>query len=151
MIVATAGHVDHGKTSLVRQLTGVGEHKLSHYGDEFLEVIAQYDEDDIAQAHDDTVSESLALFRLGFDAGAIARRRGLKPATIESHLTEGIVRGEIAVTELVPLAEQERQLITDTLLETSSLKAARERLGEAYDYTTWRYLRADLHRRTALS
>ena len=28
MIVATAGHVDHGKTSLVRQLTGVNTDRL---------------------------------------------------------------------------------------------------------------------------
>ena len=28
MIVATAGHVDHGKTSLVRQLTGVDTDRL---------------------------------------------------------------------------------------------------------------------------
>jgi selenocysteine-specific elongation factor len=28
MIVATAGHVDHGKTSLVKQLTGVDTDRL---------------------------------------------------------------------------------------------------------------------------
>ena len=28
MIIATAGHVDHGKTSLVKQLTGVDTDRL---------------------------------------------------------------------------------------------------------------------------
>ena len=32
MIVATAGHVDHGKTSLVKQLTGVDTDRLQRCG-----------------------------------------------------------------------------------------------------------------------
>ena len=34
MIIATAGHVDHGKTSLVRQLTGVETDTLAEDGAE---------------------------------------------------------------------------------------------------------------------
>jgi translation elongation factor EF-Tu-like GTPase len=32
MIVGTAGHIDHGKTSLVRQLAGVDGGKAPHSG-----------------------------------------------------------------------------------------------------------------------
>jgi len=89
------------------EVSGVGQRKLSQYGEDFLSVILEHAEAGDESAVTDTVLETLSLFRLGFDAEAIAARRGLTPDTIYNHLARAVQAGEIPLREAVGLGDAE--------------------------------------------
>ncbi len=129
------------------QLSGVGESKLNKYADEFIKVIKQHI-DENKSGTTDTVNESLMLFRSGLDADAIAIQRNIKTTTVYSHLASCIEQGEIQLSEVCNLAEQEINVIHETLLSVDDsdrkLKPVYDALEGLYDYNTLRCVQAAL-------
>jgi len=134
------------------RLGGVGERKLDLYGEEFLEVIREHGGGAADEPRQDTVAETLQMFRLGLDVPAIAARRGLKPDTIYNHLAKGIEAGMVELRDGLNLSEQEIERIEEVLLaqpeeQRNALRPVYEALGGAYEYGILRCVRAALLRR----
>jgi len=127
------------------RLSGIGERKLAAYGDAFLEVIRNHDSD-ASGSKVDSREETLQLFRLGMDVGAIATRRDIKPDTIYNHLAKAIELGEVDVVEVVGLNQQEIEAITYAFEQSDDekIKPVFEALGGTYDYGILRCVRASL-------
>ncbi len=133
-------------------LNGVGERKLTLYGDDFLEVIRAHGASDATESGVDTVTETLQLFRLGLDVNAIAARRGVRPDTVYTHLARAIQDGTVELREALGLRENEIHRIEEELLaqpadKPGALKPVYEALGGVYDYGILRCVRAALLRK----
>ena len=127
--------------SELAHISGVGEHKLDAYGEDFIAVIrAHPDEAEGTESVTDTAAETLQLFRQGLDVPAIAAHRGLKEAAIYSHLAQAIQCGEVDLREVVPLADDEIATIREALRASGdkALKPAFEALGGRYGYEVLR-------------
>jgi ATP-dependent DNA helicase RecQ len=96
------------------EVSGVGQRKLAQYGEDFLSVILEHAGQGDDRAVTDTVVETLSLFRLGFDAEAIATRRGLTVDTIYNHLSRAVQAGEMPLQEAVGLGEAELRRVQET-------------------------------------
>jgi ATP-dependent DNA helicase RecQ len=102
----------------LRKISGFGEMKLVKYGAQFLQAVIQYSashnlkskieqkvlkkerrisEDKIT----DTKRKSFELFKQGNTVEEISKLRNLSPTTIEGHLAQFVLHGELEVTELV--------------------------------------------------
>ncbi len=127
------------------RLTGVGESKLEKYAEAFLKVIREHADNENNDVTD-TVNESLALFRSGLNADAIAKQRNIKPTTVYSHLASCIEQGELKLNDVIDLNEQDINIIHETLLSTDDgsrkLKPAYDALDGMFDYYTIRCVQA---------
>ncbi len=127
------------------QISGVGERKLDAFGAEFLAVLCAHEEeaDDDAPGVD-TATETLQLFRLGMNAPAIAAQRGLKEATIYSHLALAITHGEVQLHDVVALGADELSQIRAALRdhEEPALKPVFDLFEGRYSYDVLRCVRA---------
>jgi len=135
------------------QISGIGERKLDLYGDEFLAVLAEYD-DAMPASIANTVDETLDLFKLGYSVEQVARQRGVKEDTIYSHLAKGLEGGAVRFEDVLDLSEREIATIESILLalpeqQRNALKPVYEELGGAYSYGVLRCVRAVLQRRLA--
>jgi len=95
------------------EVSGVGQRKLSQYGEDFLSVILEHAGAGDDSGVSDTVLETLSLFRLGFDAEAIAARRGLTTDTVYNHLARSVQAGEIPLREAVGLSDAELKQVEE--------------------------------------
>ncbi len=134
--------------SQMGNISGVGEKKLEAYGEAFLDVLNEYRnfEDD---SRGDSEEETLQLFRLGMDVAAIAAQRGIRATTIYSHLARGIERGEVVLTEVVALAENQLEAIRFAIEHNDGgkrLKPVFEALEGEFPYEVLRCVRADMVR-----
>jgi ATP-dependent DNA helicase RecQ len=137
------------------RIAGIGERKLTLYGDEFLAVITQHGgaggtgkilaaAESVASP---TAEESLSLFRLGMSVEQIAARRGFKPSTIFGHLAQVIGEGKLDVLEVTGLNCEEAERMRAVWLALPAenrgmaLKPWYEALGGRYDYGILRCLR----------
>ncbi|WP_456379082.1 DNA helicase RecQ [Thiolapillus sp.] len=130
------------------RIPGVGAHKLGAYGEAFLQVLAAHEQGEVQVR--DTVAESLELFRLGLGVEEIARRRGLKPSTIYTHMARGIEDGAIALQDVLTLDLQQMRSIQDLMLEQGAdipLSPVFEALDGSVDYGVLACIRAELNRR----
>lgn len=132
-------------------ISGIGERKLALYGDEFLLVLAEFDDDAPASAID-TGAESLDLFKLGYSIEQVAQQRGLKEETVYTHLAKGLEAGIVRFEDVLELSAQEVADIESVLLampeqQRNALKPVYEELGGAYSYGVLRCVRAALQRR----
>lgn len=133
------------------QISGIGERKLALYGDEFLAVLAQFD-DEAPSSASETVDETLDLFRLGYSVEQVAKKRGLKEETIYTHLAKALETGEVRFEDVLALSETEVADIEAVLLalpdeQRNALKPVYEEFGGAYSYGVLRCVRAALQRR----
>ena len=141
MIVGTAGHIDHGKTALVKALTGVDADRLKEEKARGITIDLGYAYSDLGDGrqlgfvdvpgHERFVHNMLAG-ATGIDAAllVVSAAEGIKPQTVE-HLQIidllGLDRGIVALTksDLVNDDEMlERMAEVETLLSTTSLKGA---------------------------
>jgi ATP-dependent DNA helicase RecQ len=130
------------------RISGVGERKLEAYGQDFLDVLAGYDESMASTT--DTVSESLDLFRLGYSVEEIARRRELKASTIHGHMAKGIESGLVVLNEVLSLDEEFLEQVRGLMLEQGDevrLGPVHEALDGLLDYGMLACIRSDLNRR----
>jgi selenocysteine-specific elongation factor len=141
MIVGTAGHIDHGKTALVKALTGVDADRLKEEKARGITIDLGYAYSDLGDGrqlgfvdvpgHERFVHNMLAG-ATGIDAAllVVSAAEGIKPQTVE-HLQIvdllGLDRGIVALTKS-DLANDdqilERMAEVETLLSTTSLKRA---------------------------
>ena len=129
------------------QISGVGTRKLEAYGEVFLDVLRQHADEETERS--DTVEDTLQLFRIGMDAEAIARQRGLTVDTIHSHLATAITRGQVELNDAVGLVQAEVNAISDALLAQDGgkrLKPVYELFEGRYDYGVLRCVQAALGR-----
>ena len=152
---ATLAEMVENRPETMEQLltiSGVGERKLESYGEPFLEVLNDYRnlEEHSQGDSPDTEEETLQLFRLGMDVEAIAAQRGLKSTTIYNHLTGGIERGEVPLTEVLSLEEHQLEAIRFAIEHNDGgkkLKPVFEALEGEFAYEILRCVRADLLRK----
>ena len=141
MIIATAGHVDHGKTLLVKALTGVETDRLPDEKRRGLTIDLGFAYQDIGQdgilgfvdvpGHERFVSNMLAgVTNIDFSLLIVAADDGVMPQTIE-HLEIlnllGINNGAIVITKIDRVDETRVAEVEDEvsqLLEDSTLKDA---------------------------
>jgi selenocysteine-specific elongation factor len=141
MIVGTAGHIDHGKTALVKALTGVDADRLKEEKARGITIDLGYAYSDLGDGrqlgfvdvpgHERFVHNMLAG-ATGIDAALliVSATEGIKPQTIE-HLQIvdllGLDRGIVALTK-ADLADDdqllERMAEIETLLAPTSLRGA---------------------------
>jgi selenocysteine-specific elongation factor len=141
MIVGTAGHIDHGKTALVKALTGVDADRLKEEKARGITIDLGYAYSDLGDGrqlgfvdvpgHERFVHNMLAG-ATGIDAAllVVSAAEGIKPQTVE-HLQIvdllGLDRGIVALSK-ADLANDdqilERMAEIETLLSTTSLKGA---------------------------
>src|SRR5947207_9697027 len=141
MIVGTAGHIDHGKTALVKALTGVDADRLKEEKARGITIDLGYAYSDLGDGrqlgfvdvpgHERFVHNMLAG-ATGIDAAllVVSAAEGVKPQTVE-HLQIvdllGLDRGIVALTK-ADLANDdqllERMAEVETLLSATSLRGA---------------------------
>ncbi|SIQ37101.1 DNA helicase RecQ [Marinobacterium stanieri] len=129
----------------MRRLSGVGERKLALYGDPFLELIAEHNQQADA-GHNDQAEQSLMLYRTGMTVEQVARQQKLSPNVIYGHLAQAIRDGLIPVDDVVELPAKERSEIESTIRFCQqqfgdSLKSVHEALEGRYDYGVLRCIR----------
>jgi ATP-dependent DNA helicase RecQ len=96
----------------LRRISGVGDSKLTHFGEPFLAAIHAYKDanpDEVAKRAilqvpvsssvqkrktTDTVSETFSLIKEGLNVGQICSRRNLSPGTVTQHIEKLIEQGE---------------------------------------------------------
>jgi selenocysteine-specific elongation factor len=154
IIIGTAGHIDHGKTSLVRALTGVDADRLPEEKRRGITIDLGFAELDLADArigfvdvpgHERFVKNMLAGAH-GIDAVAlvVAADEGVMPQTREHFdITRllGVARGLVVVTktdaveaELIELVREEiAELVKGSFLEGAPVVAVSSRTGEGID------------------
>ena len=128
-------------------LPGVGKRKLELYGKQFLAIIQEFKE--TAATISDTAGESVTLFKLGFSIPKIAEQRGLQESTIYGHLAQYLEQGQLMLSDVVDLPEQEIKRIEDTIInlpddQKNALKPVYEALEGNYNYGILRCIRAAL-------
>jgi ATP-dependent DNA helicase RecQ len=126
-------------------ISGVGVRKLELYGEQFLAVISNFSSHNHAIA--DTVTESVNLFRLGYNVTQVAQKRALKEETIYNHLSQALEQGLLKLEDVVDLPKQEIKQIEEVLLslpeeQRNSLKPAYEAFDGQYSYGVLRCVRA---------
>ena len=141
MIVGTAGHIDHGKTALVKALTGVDADRLKEEKARGITIDLGYAYSDLGDGrqlgfvdvpgHERFVHNMLAG-ATGIDAAllVVSAAEGIKPQTVE-HLQIldllGLDRGLVALTKSDLVNDDqllERMAEVETLLSTTSLRGA---------------------------
>ena len=153
MIIGTAGHIDHGKTALVKALTGIDADRLAEEKRRGITI-------DLGYAYTDTPNGTLGFVDVpgherfvhtmlagasGIDAAlfVVALDDGVMPQTREhAHILQllGIERGVVAMTkaDLAPervaeVAAQVRSLLADTGLGAMPLLPASAVTGEGIE------------------
>ena len=135
-------------------LSGIGQRKLELYGDEFLEVLAEFD-DGVSSSQasiSDTVSQTLDLFKLGYSVEQVAHQRALTEDTIYNHLAKCLEQGVVRAEDVLALSASEMADIEAAMLalpesQRNALKPVFESLGGAYCYGLLRCIRIVLQRR----
>jgi selenocysteine-specific elongation factor len=141
MIVGTAGHIDHGKTALVKALTGVDADRLKEEKARGITIDLGYAYSDLGGGHQlgfvdvpghERFVHNMLAGATGIDAAllVVSAAEGIKPQTVE-HLQImdllGLDRGLVALTK-ADLADDdqilERMAEVETLLSATSLKGA---------------------------
>jgi selenocysteine-specific elongation factor len=141
MIVGTAGHIDHGKTALVKALTGVDADRLEEEKARGITIDLGYAYCDLGDGrqlgfvdvpgHERFVHNMLAG-ATGIDAAllVVSAAEGIKPQTVE-HLQIvdllGLDRGIVALTKSDLATDDQildRMAEIETLLSTTSLSGA---------------------------
>lgn len=154
LIVGTAGHIDHGKSALVRALTGIDPDRLPEEKRRGITIdlgFADLALDDLrigfvdVPGHERFIKNMLAGAH-GIDllALVIAADEGVKPQTREHFdicRLLGVCNGLVVITkrdlvddEMLALVEDEaRQLIAGSFLETAPILAVSSRTGAGLD------------------
>ncbi|WP_020697249.1 selenocysteine-specific translation elongation factor [Reyranella massiliensis] len=141
MIVGTAGHIDHGKTALVKALTGVDADRLKEEKARGITIDLGYAYSDLGSGHQlgfvdvpghERFVHNMLVGATGIDAAllVVSAVEGIKPQTVE-HLQIvdllGLDRGIVALTK-ADLADDDqildRMAEVETLLSSTSLAGA---------------------------
>lgn len=144
-------HLKEGKLEIVKKI-----HAMQHasYGDVALSsstssISIEKERESLSKIKDksekgDSRKETLELFRAGNSIYQIATTRGLTVGTVESHLAVLIGQGEVKVEQVIDKAKLEKILAVLEIKATSSLNAAKAKLGNDYSYNEIRAVQKHL-------
>jgi ATP-dependent DNA helicase RecQ len=142
------------------RLSGVGDRKLSQYGERFMAEIIDFRQEQglpvgekaptpppkvrtIASDIGETHLQTLTLHQRGLSPADIAEERNLRTSTIVGHLVALLGSGyAVDIDQLVKRDRRAIILQTTRQLENASLTAIREVLGEDYSYDEIRLVTA---------
>jgi len=136
-------------------INGMGKIRVKNYGEEILEVIKEYvtthnlESREVSQKKaklekGSSQKESFELFKKGLNILEIATKRGFAQTTIEGHLSEFILSGEIAITELIPKKRYQTlsKIIEKTKFE--GLSDLKNKIAKTYSYGELRMMMKDM-------
>jgi len=130
----------------LENIKGIGKMKVKQFGPDILEIINSYCSDNGLERSGivfaiketskkvDTKHVSLNLFQSGKTASEIAKARGLTTGTIESHLANFIVTGEISVFDIVTKMKVARIMAFIVQNPGKSTNETKMELGENISY-----------------
>src|SRR5688500_18281600 len=154
LVIGTAGHIDHGKSALVRALTGVDPDRLKEEKARGITIdlgFAHYQHDDLNVAFVDVPGHERFVRNMlagagGFDAVllVVAADESVMPQTREHFAIcrlLGLSRGVIALTksdladpDMRAVAELDvRDMVAGSFLETADIVPVSSRTGEGLD------------------
>jgi len=154
IIVGTAGHIDHGKTALVRALTGIDADRLPEEKRRGITIDIGFADLDLGEVrigfvdvpgHERFVKNMLAgAHGIDLVALVIAADESVMPQTREHFdicrllgVSQGVVvltKKDLVDTELLELAQAEaEELIKGSFLESAPILAVSSRTGEGID------------------
>lgn len=135
----------------LKSIHGMGKVRVEKYGEDIVEIISKY-----AKQHKlspkptkqknkkakikkgATQQESLTLFKKGLTVVEIAEQRGLVESTIEGHLSNFIVSGEIAIQELMALDKYHKIKSATEKIKFEGLSDLKTKLDDVYSFAELR-------------
>jgi len=127
------------------EISGVGTHKLTQYGDKFVSEIRAFCEEQKLPVPlpANTHMVTLQFYQQGLSVEEIAQKRGFSPRTIITHLSELLeMKQPVDIERLVSPEQQKLILQAIQSVGAESLKTIREHLGEEYGYEEIQLVRA---------
>ncbi len=139
----------------LQSINGMGKIRLKKYGSEILKIIINYCTDSDIDSIEDkpekektekgsTQLKSFELYKSGLTIDQIAKKRGFVNSTIEGHLSQFIITGEIDITQLIP---KNRYLELKKLMEVipfDSLSELKEKIADKFTYGEIRMVLKDM-------
>lgn len=130
------------------RVSGVGATKLENYGDDFLAVLREHNEQQSPASKTDTVDDTFQLFKCGMDAEAISVQRGLTLTTVYNHLAKLIEQGQVHMSDVINVSSQDVVTIQNAIIElgdeAKKLKPVYEYLDGAFEYEILRCVKASM-------
>ena len=132
--------------SELETIKGIGKMKVKQFGEDILEIIDSYCSDNgverasieipvrESQKKQDTKQVSLDLFRSGDTIAEIAVKRALTTGTIESHLGNFIITGEISVFDILAKIKVARIMAYIVQNPGKSTTETKNDLGDSISY-----------------
>lgn len=124
------------------KVNGMGKIRVKKYGEEILEVIEKYCEENGINKFNEQKKEdkkstkqiTFELFKSGLSDKEIAKERSLKLNTIQSHLMAYIPTGDIDVLELIPLKKYKKIINQIENVEFKNLTELKEKVDKSFTY-----------------
>jgi len=138
----------------LEHISGFGTVKINKYGEQFVSAINHFcsrtnthsrmseilpaqsaPKKSVSSSSSSTFLQSLELYQRGMTVAEIAQRRNLKEATIQDHLLQFILTGELNVLKFV--TKEKLKTIEEKIEEHGnvSLTLLKEQLGEEFTYS----------------
>ncbi|MCF6347575.1 MAG: helix-turn-helix domain-containing protein [Flavobacteriaceae bacterium] len=142
--------------SQLRTINGMGKVRVKKYGEEVLEIILKYvDENDIETNSSENLTQSetfnakkpkkgetqqksYELFKSGLTIQEIAKERGFVTGTIEGHLSQYILSGDIKVEDIMP---KEKYLELKKIMKTTDFEGFTDLKNKVDDKFTYGEMR----------
>ena len=140
----------------LKAISKIGSKRIQQFGADILNIILQYKgfrkiEFDDKESKEEmelstTEMKTKELIEEGLDIEEIASRRGMSKSTIEAHIAKLVLKGYAEAKDFVKAEHYDniREYFTET--QDPSLKAAREVLGEEYDWNELRIVLSEIKR-----
>ena len=144
----------------LRAINGMGKVRVKKYGEKIIEAINKYcSENNITPKEailekrkpkkksppkGTTQKISLDLFKSGLSVEEIAQKRDFVVNTIESHLSQFILTGELPITDVIP---KEKYLAIKGIMEKTefeSLSDLKSKIGDQFSYGEMRMVLKDI-------
>lgn len=130
-------------------INGIGEHKLAHYGDDFLRVLQAADTPSHAETTEQEREQTLQLFHMGMSHNQIAQQLQRPLSSITGHLLHYVRQGTLALEDVVPLEQSTLNMLEDTLIALTDegkgpIQPIYEALEKQYSLETLRFVQAAL-------
>lgn len=132
----------------MERVSGVGATKLENFGDEFLAVLREHNDQQSSVGKSDTLDETFQLFKCGMDAEAIANQRSLSLTTVYTHLAKLIQQGQVVLSDVINISSQDLTTIQNAIIElgdeSKKLKPVFEYLDGGFSYEVLRCVKASM-------
>ncbi len=141
-LYALCDNLPRTSTALLK-IAGMGKTRVRKYGDQILEIIEAYcKENGINQFNEQkkedkksTKQISFELFRSGLSIKEIAKERSLTTGTVENHLANYIVSGEVDVLELIEMKRYKKiRNEIEAAGQVKGLTALKEKVDPGFTY-----------------